>query len=268
MMKATWQGYIALGQLGIPVRLFTATRTLQPKFVQLHVLDGSPVQRTLECKEEQRPITFDEVIRGVEYEPGRYIPVTDREIEHASPAPVKAISIRQFCATDAIEPQYYDKPYYVVPSRGGERAYALIREVFTRTRKMAVAQVVIHNKEYVSVLRVAGDLLMLMLLRYAGEIVPRSGMRTPPLSKPSPEEVDTLTAVVERFGGPFYIEDYHDERAEFIQELVERKSKGLPLRRQERIKPQATPEDEIVPALKNTLQERRMVSSGEVPGGL
>lgn len=262
-MKATWEGYIALGQLGIPARLFTATRSLQPKFVQLHMLDDSPVQRTLECKAEQRPIAYDEVIRGVEYEPGRYLPITDRELQQSSPTSIKAITIRQFCDIDAIAPQYYGKPYYVVPSRGGERAYALIREVFARSLKMAVAQVVIHNKEYIAALRVDSDILMLILLRYASEIVPRSDIKTPPLRKPSPDEVAALTAVVERFGGPFYVEDYHDERAEFIEQLVERKSKGLPMRRQERVRPQATPEDEIVPALKNTLQERQMISSGE-----
>lgn len=265
-MKATWQGYVALGQLGIPIRLYTASQLIQPKFVQLHILDGSPVRRVLECKAEGQPIPFDEVIRGVEYAPGQYIPLTERELDQVSSLPARTVAIQQFCDADAVEPQYYDKPYYVVPSRGGERAYALLREVFARTRKMAIAQVIVRGKQYVAVLRVTGDVLMLLLLRYAGQLVPRSSIKTPPLSKPSPEEVEALRAVVERFGGPFYIADYHDERAEFIRELVERKTKSLPPRRAERVKPYATPEDEIVPALRSTLDGQRMLLGGEPDG--
>lgn len=261
-MKAAWQGYVALGRLGIPVRLYNGMQSNAPKFVQLHMLDNSPVSRELACKAEGRPIPYGEVVRGVEYEPGKYVTLTEREMEHVSPTPIKAIAIRQFCDLAAIEPQYYSHPYYVVPGRGGERAYALLREVFTRTHKMAVAQLVLHNKEHIAALRVEGDLLMLLIMRYAAEIVPRSSIKTPPLTKPSPAEIEALRAVVEQFNGPFYIEDYHDERAEQISELVERKAKGLPMRRRERTAPRTTPEDDILPALRDTLGERRMISGG------
>lgn len=262
-MKASWQGYIALGRLGIPVRLYTAAQSIQPKFVQLHRTDHSPVQRVLECKAEQRPISIDDVVRGVEYEPGRYIALSERELERTSPLPVKTIVITQFSDLDAVQPQYYEKPYYIVPSSGGERAYALMREVFVRTHMMAIAQVVLYNKEHIAALRVEGDLLLLLVLRFAGELVPREHIRTPPLAKPSPAEVEALRAVVERFSGQFYIQDYHDERAEYIHDLVERKAKGLPLPRAERPKPQATPESGIIPALKDTLSERRLLPPGD-----
>ena len=258
-MKASWQGYIALGRLGIPVRLYAATQSIQPKFVQLHREDHSPVQRILECKAEQRPISIDDVVRGVEYEPGRYITLSERELERTSPLPAKTIVITQFSNLDAVQPQYYEKPYYVVPGRGGERAYALMREVFVRTHMMAMAQVVLYGKEHIAALRVEGDLLLLLVLRFAGELVPRDHIRTPSLTKPSPAEVEALQAVVERFNGPFYMHDYHDERAEYIRDLVERKAKGLPMPRSERSKPQTTPEDDIVPILRDTLSERRLL---------
>jgi DNA end-binding protein Ku len=254
MAKAAWKGYIALGQLGIPVRLHAATQLLSPHFVQLHDADGSPVERVLRCKAEHRDIAPSEVVRAIEHSPGRYITLTDHELERAAANPVKTIAIRQFSDLDAIEPIYFEKPYYVVPGHGGERAYSLLREVFARKHKLAVAQFVIYNKEHIAALSVHGDLLVLYQLRFAAEIVSRASIKTPPLPKPTPAEIDSLSALVERLSGPLYIQDYHDEHAEQVSELIERKAKGLPAPRRERFSPHATPEAEIVDVLQAELK--------------
>lgn len=253
MARAAWQGYIALGQLGIPVRLYSATQSIRPRFVQLHEKDGSPVERVLRCRDEQHDISISETIRAIEYEPGRYIGLTDRELEQTAAGQVKTIDIKQFCEPDSISPIYFTKPYYVVPARGGERAYALLREVFVRHHKIAVTQFVIYNKQHIAALATEGDLLMLQQLHFADEIVPRSSIKTPPLPKPSPAEIETLSSVMERFSGPFYIQDYHDEHSERIKQLVDRKAKGLPPPRPERLALHATPEKEIVSALQAAL---------------
>lgn len=261
-MKAAWQGFIALGRLGIPVRLYTALQPAAPRFAQLHAADHSPVERVLQCRAEHKPIGMDEVVRAVEYEPGRYVVLTGHELERAAPSPAKAIAITQFSEPAAVDPLYYEKPYYVVPGRGGERAYALIREVFARMGMVAVAEFVIHNRERVAVLRTHGDMLVLHALRFASEIVPRERIKTPPLPKPSPAEIDMLQTVVERFSGPLFLQDYHNGRAEYINELVGRKSKGLPVPKRERPMPNATAEENILPALRDTLESRRMIARG------
>lgn len=258
-MRAAWQGYIALGQLGIPVRLYAATQSIRPRFVQLHETDGSPVERELKCRAEDRAIDPGEVIRAVEYEPGRYIALTDRELATTSEA-VKTISIQQFCEPHAIPAIHHDKAYYVVPTRGGERAYALLREVLARRAVAAIAQFVIYTKEHIAALGVHGDMLLLYQLRYAAEIVPRSSVKVPALPKPSPSEVDALGAVVDRLNGPFYINDYHDEHAERVQELIERKAKGLSAPRRESVAPHATPEDDIASTLRAMLGESRALA--------
>lgn len=260
-MKAAWQGYIALGQLGIPVRLYTATKSLRPRFVQLHEKDGSPVRRQLQCREEQRDISSSEIIRAVEYEPGHYITLTNHELEQTAINPIKTIAINQFCTLGEISPLYFEKPYFIVPSRGGERAYGLLREVLVRVEKIAIAQFVIQNRERIAAIITHGDLLLLHQLHFAAEILPRESLKTPPLPKPSPSEIEALSTVVERFSGPFYITDYHDEHAERINELIERKAKGLPPAHNERIAPHATPEDEIINVLQDVLSEPKRILS-------
>jgi DNA end-binding protein Ku len=251
-MKASWQGYIALGQLGIPVRLYSANRSVRPQFVQLHEKDSSPVERVLKCSAE---ISYKEVVRAVEYEPGRFITLTGQELERNLPAPAKTIDVKQFCELSEINPIHYEKPYYIVPSKGGEKAYALLREALVRSNKAVVAQFAIHNREHIGVISLHGDLLVLNQLRFADEIIPRTELKTRALPRPSPTEVNTLRSVIDHFSGPFYIEDYHDNYSEQIRTLIERKIKGLPPPRREPVSANATPEEEIVTALQNTLSE-------------
>lgn len=254
-MKAAWQGYIALGQLGIPVRLYSANRSVRPQFVQLHEKDSAPVERVLKCSAENHEISYKEVVRAVEYEPGRYITLTGQELERNLPTPAKTIEVKQFCELSEINPIHYEKPYYVVPSRGGEKAYALLREALVRSEKAVVVQFAIHNREHIGVVSLHGDLLVLNQLRFADEIVPRSEVKTRALPRPSPTEVNTLRSVIDHFSGPFYIEDYHDNYSEQVRTLIERKVKGLPPPRREQVNANATPEEEIVSALENTLSE-------------
>jgi len=254
MARASWQGYITLGGLGIPVRLYPATQSLQPRFTLLHADDGSPVERSWRCQQEQREISHQETIRAIEDTPGHYITITDRELERASSAPLRTVTIKQFCDDGSVAPLYYARSFYAVAGKGGERAYALIREVFARTQSMAIAEFTLRLQDHIAALAVHGDVLMLHQLHFAAEILPRSSLKTPALPKPSPTEIARLMTVVERFRGPFYIEDYHDEHSEQIRELIERKRQGLPAPRHERPAAHATPEADIVATLEQALR--------------
>lgn len=262
-MRANWQGYLTIGQLGIPVRLYSATRSISPRFVQLHEGDGAPVERVTRSSVTHQEISVGEIVRAVEYEPGRYVTLTDQELERAGTPHLKTIDVKQFCEADSIDPIYYEKPYYIVPSTGGERAYALLREALTRSRKLAITQFVIYNHEHIAAIGLLGDLLVLHQLRFANEIVPRNDIKTRPLPKPSPSEIDALQALIERFSSPFYVHDYHDEHAEHIAELVERKAKGLPMPKRETPSSHATPEDQLEQAITRMLNSPNQLGPGE-----
>lgn len=255
-MKAVWKGYITLGQLGIPVRLYSAGRSRRPAFKLLHEDDGSPVERVLKCRAENKEISADSTIRAVEHEPGKYVTLSPGELERAGSEHFKAIDVKQFCDPSDIHPIHYEKPFYLVPGRGGERAYSLLREALRRTKKTAIVQFMIFNQERIGSIGSFGNLLVLNQLRFASEIVPRSEIKSPALPKPSPAEIEALTALVERNTADFYAEDYRDERTEIINELVERKARGLPPARKEPKEPHATPDDELLPTLRLSLKGR------------
>lgn len=255
-MKAIWSGYITLGQLGIPVRLYSATKAVRPEFTQLHEKDGSPVERFLRCRAEGKEISPGETIRAIKSE-GRFVTFTPDELTRAEIERSKSLAVKQFCRPEDIDAIYYEKPYYIVPASGGGRAYTLLREALSRSSRAAVTQFVIYNKDRIGIISPRRDILVLYQLRFATEIIPRSDIKMPPLSKPSPAETDTLISIIDRFSGPFYVEDYHDEQTERIDELLAQKLKGLPAPRRSRDNPSATKDNDLLPALQRTLKEAR-----------
>jgi len=254
MAKALWRGYIALGYLGIPVRVLAMTQTSGVHFVQLHASDLSPVTRELRCSRDHQQVKYDDLVRGIEHEPGNYVTLTERELERSAPDAPKTLSVQQFCDVHAVPAVYYEKPYYVVPERGGEVAYALLREVFNRTGSMAIVSYMLYNKAHIGALSQDGDMLVLLQLRFTSELVPRSTIKTMPLVKPTPHEIELMMKVVEQYRSPVYMPDYHDESTERIQQLVERKIQGLPEPRAPKPAIHATPESQLATTLERTLQ--------------
>jgi DNA end-binding protein Ku len=257
--KAAWRGYITMGQLALPVRLYNAVQSVGPKFVQLHDADGSPVERVLRCRAEGKEISQSDIVRAVEKPGGGYLVLTSQEIEHATQDAIKTIQIKQFCDPADVPPAFYDKPYYVAPTKGGEHAYSLLREALNRTKRFAIAQFVLYNREHIAAIGVQGDMLMLYQLRYVAEIVPRASIQTPAMSKPGPSEIDTLQSVIERFTSPLYLQDYRNEYGERIQLLVERKLKGLTMPRAEQPARHATPESDIKQTLEHMLGDAKQI---------
>jgi DNA end-binding protein Ku len=165
------------------------------------------------------------------------------------------VAVRQFCAPAQLALAHFEKPYYVVPTRGGERAYVLLREGLARTSMMAVGQFYFYGSAYVGALEAKEDVLLLYRLRFTDELVPRASIKTLPLPGVHPAELDMMQNVIERYSGPVHLSDYHNEYQEYVQALCERKAKGLPLPRPERPATDATPEAEI-PAILGRMMDQ------------
>lgn len=264
-MKALWKGYIVLGQLGIPVRLYSATQKSGVTFIQLHEKDSSPVERPLFCKEEHKEIPSSEVIRGVAYEPGKFISFTEQELERVREPEVKAVTIKQFCTPGQIPASYHEKPYYLSPTTGGERGYALLREGLSQTGMVAIGHYYFFGSDHIGAIEATKDILVLHQLRFTGELIPRSSIKTPSLPRPDPAEVDMMEAVIERYSGPLHLSDYHDHYTEYIAQLADRKVRGLPAPKPEKTPAYTTPEDKIQATLAYTLQQPNKLDQGEYP---
>ena len=148
---------------------------------------------------------------------------------------------------------YFEKSYYMVPAAGGEHAYSLLREALAGSKSGGVGTFTLRNVEYIGIIGVHGDILLLYQLRFNSEIIPRSNVPTPPLPKPSPAEVDMFTAIINKFKAQLYIADYHNSYSERIYNIAEQKIKSLKMNKQVVPPTQATSENDILTALRETL---------------
>lgn len=253
-MRASWNGYLRVGNLILPVRLYSAVQTIAPHFVRLHGKDHSPVTHVIKCQKDGEELRTDDIVRAVEVG-GKYIEIDEKDLQKNGLGD-KNITVRQFSESEAINPIYYDKPYYIVPGKGGELAYTILRQAFKKSHKIAVVTYMLYEKEHLGIIRTNEGTLLLQQLRFAEEIVPRGDIKTPSLPQPAPAHVDTATTLMERYDSAFYIEDYRNEQLDMLNELIDRKARSLPPKRQQQIAPKTTPEEDVMKMLRTLLADK------------
>ncbi len=166
----TWKGTVSFGLVEVPVSLVPAERRDEISFTQLDRRDLSPVGNRRYNKATGKEVAWDDLVRGYEYEKGRYAVLTDRDLERADPKATKTIEILEFVDSEEIDPVLFETPYYVVPQKANSRGYGLLREALRTTGKAGIARVVLHTKEHLAALMARGPLLVLDLLRFQDEI--------------------------------------------------------------------------------------------------
>src|SRR6516162_9890626 len=153
MAASTWRGHLTFGLVSLPVRLFTAARGETISFNQLHKEDNSRVKQVLYCQSEDKPITRDQIVKGYEYEKGKYVVIEDEDIKKVAPKTAKVMEILEFVKADQVDAIYLESSYYVAPDEGGEKAYALLFQALRQSAYYAVAKVAMHNRAHVIILR-------------------------------------------------------------------------------------------------------------------
>ena len=252
-IRASWKGYLRIGDLMIPVLLFGVTRSTTPRFTQLHAVDHAPVRRVTLCSKDGEQLTENDIVRAVEYA-GKYVELSDDELERHSDVE-RDIIIRQITLPENIDPIYYDTPYYIVTDKGGELAYSIVRRAFEQTGKSAIATFMFYGRERLAVISSKQDILHLQTLRFQEDILPRGELRTPSLPQPSPAQVAVAAQLLDRYTMPFHASDYRDQQTDALNALLERKAAGLPLKKSARIASSATPEDQVIAKMKRLLAE-------------
>ena len=171
-MQGIWSGTISFSLVAIPVQLVKAVEPGRVSFRLLHNKDYSLLSRGMFCPREEKMVDPEEIIRGYEIGPGKYIPVTDEELESVSPERSRTIEIIEFINLADIDSIYYDHPYYLVPAKGGEKAYQLLAEVMRRTNKAGLAKFVLGEREYLVAIKSSEGALSLITMHYSKEILP------------------------------------------------------------------------------------------------
>lgn len=228
MPRAMWTGSISFGLVNVPVKLFTAAKSKDIRFNQLHATDRSRVQMKRFCAEEQKEIPFDEIVKGFDVGGDRYITITQEELEALEPAVTQGIEIEEFIDLKEIDPVFFEHSYYLVPDKGGAKPYALLRAAMEESGKVALGRVVLRQKQYLVAVRPTGRALSMATLYYPDEVVQQDELDGLPDedSHASEREVKMAQQLIDTLSADFEPEKYRDEYRERLEELIDEKASG------------------------------------------
>jgi DNA end-binding protein Ku len=222
--QGIWSGTISFSLVAIPVQLVSAVRTGRVSFRMLHSKDYSPLARGMSCPEEETIVSPDEIIRGYEIGPDKYVVVTDKELESLSPERSRTIEILDFIDMKEVDLIYYDHPYYLVPSKGGEKAYRLLVEVLRQTNKAGLAKFVLRDREYLVAVKSVEGALALITLHYSEEMLPDEDI-APKKEEIESDEKSRMKKTIKKMIADFDPEKYADGRRKKILDLLKKKAK-------------------------------------------
>ena len=251
MANSIWKGHIAFGLVAIPVKLQAAARSQAVSFNQLHQCDHSRVKQVLYCQAEDQPVARHELVKGYEYEKDRYVVVEEAELEQITPRSSRVMEVLEFVPEAEVDAVYLDASYYVAPERAGEKPYTLLYEALRRTAQAALAQLTMHNREHLVLLRPGRFGLLLHTLFYRDEIRALEEFRTD-TEWVTPQELELARLLVESLAAHFEPANYKDNYRESVRALIDSKIRG------EELKPGAIawappPVTDILEALKASL---------------
>lgn len=241
MPRAIWKGAISFGLVHIPVALASATASQGVDFDWLDQRSMEPVGYKRVNKVTGKEVTKENIVKGVAYEKGRYVVLSEEEIRAAHPESTQTIDIFAFVDSQQIPLQNIDTPYYLAPDRRGEKVYALLREALVGTGKVALAHVVLHTRQHLAALMPLESALVLVMLRWPGEV---RGLETlelsPAVTRPklAKSELDMAKRLIRDMSDEWRPETYVDSFQDRIMELVERKAKAGKIEDVERVEGQ------------------------------
>jgi DNA end-binding protein Ku len=229
MPRAIWKGAISFGLVHIPVSLVSATSAQGVDFDWLDKRSMDPVGYKRINKTTGKEVSKENIVKGVAFEKGRYVVLSEDEIRSAHPKSTQTIEIIAFVASDQIPLQNIDTPYFLAPDKRGGKVYALLRETLKKTRKVALANVVLHTKQHLAALMPLESALVLVMLRWPAEVRSLDELELPSdVTKPSlaKGELDMARRLVEDMSADWQPESYRDSFQEKIMALVAKKAKA------------------------------------------
>src|SRR5881394_1776480 len=232
MTRAIWKGSISFGLVNIPIALYPATRREELRFRLLRKSDLSPVNYKRVAEKDGKEVSWDQIVKGYEYEKGKYVVLKDEDFERVDLEATQTVDIQDFVDQEQIDPMFFYKPYYLEPQKGGDKAYVLLRDALEESKKVGIAKVVIKTRQYLAGVKAEDGVLVLELMHFAEELIDSMS------SKWNPEK---------------YRDDYREALMEVIEEKVEAGGKEI----EEKPKPKKQPTKviDLVSVLQKSLEK-------------
>jgi DNA end-binding protein Ku len=237
--RSLWTGTISFGLVSVPVRMFSATESKELRFHFLDKHDLQPIGYDKVRRDSGEHVDSEDIVRGFEVEKGRFVPLEDEDLDRLDVELTKTIDICDFVDLEQIDPIYFRKAYYLAPQDDAEKPYRLLERALEETGKVAIAKIVIRNKQHLAALRPWDGVLVLETMYYADEVRrPEQVKGGGQLRKP---EVEMAKSLVENLSADFDPEKYDDTYRKELLELLRAKAKGRKLP-----EPEQEPEGEVV----------------------
>lgn len=267
MPRAIWSGAISFGLVNVPVKLYSATSPKSVRFNQLHAADGGRLKQKRVCSIDGEEVPYDQIVKGYEVAPDRYVTVTQEELDALDPHASKTIDIEEFVSLAEIDPVFYESAYHVAPATGGAKAYRLLLSAMEEAGKVAIARFVLRTRQQLCALRPAEGVLTLSTMLYGDEV--NSPERLDELEalgdvEANEREVAMARQLIESLAAPFEPAKFRDAYRERVLELIERKAAGEEVA----IQPAAeepTEVPDLMAALEASLQTVRGDGDGAAP---
>ncbi len=262
-MRALWKGAITFGLVTIPVSLFPATRREELKFRQLRASDQSPVNYKRVAEADGKEVPWDQIVKGYEYEKGKFVIIKDEDFARVDVEATQTVDIMNFVSIDDVDPLLFYKPYFLEASKGGDKAYVLLRDALIDTGKIAIAKVVIRTRQHLAAVKPQKKGLMLELMHFPKELIDVSEFNEPAEKTIGKAEMQMAKQLIASMTTDWEPEQYNDEYHEALEKLIEEKiehpdeAAPAPKKRKE-----ATNVIDLVSVLQQSLEQSKAKPAG------
>lgn len=257
-MHPIWSGTISFGLVNIPIKLYRGSESHSLDLDMLRKSDLCPIKYLRVCKYDpkQKEVPYEEIVKGYEYSHGDYVVLTDEDFENANVEKTHMIDIVDFVKEDEIDSRYFEKPYYLEPNKGGEKAYALLREALKKSDKVGIANFVMRNRGHIGIVKPHGPLLLLNQIRYADEVRNYNELKLPEEKNIQHRGIELALALIAQFSGKFNPKKYKDVYTADLKRIISEKARGKKPKVQGKI-PKPTKVIDLMAILKKSLNKNK-----------
>lgn len=253
-MRAIWSGALSFGLVNIPVKLYSATISETLDFDLLRKEDLSPIKYVRVARADGKEVPYDDLVRGYQYQKGDYVVLTEEDFKRVDPRKTGTVEIIDFVEREEVDDIYFEKPYYLEPTVGASKPYALLVKSLTQSGKVGLARFVMRTREHLGIVKPEGDLLILEQLRFVDEIKPPADLKIPSKEEASGREIDIALRLIDQMTAHFNPNNYKDiYREELLGMIKEKAEKGTIRPRGEQI--QATEFTNLMDELRKSLKQ-------------
>ena len=226
-MRAVWKGSISFGLVNIPIALYTATRGGSD--LKLHMLrktDLSPIRYQRIAETDGKEVAWEDIVKGYEFEKDEFVVLTPEDFQAVKITSNQMVDIKEFVSLDEIDPMFFDEPYFLAPEKGGDKAYALLRDALKDSGKVGIAKVALRNREHLAAVKPLGNALVLELMHFADEIADPKELPIPGKVDVGKKEMTMAASLIEGMSDKWAPEKYRDDYREALMQVIEEKIKA------------------------------------------